>query len=337
MAFEWGHSVKVGRRAWRFLMVLGTGAGLCVPAVAVAGIFETSRGQYDFTGDAQRFRKLPDPEVVLPLPALFESTDGGSIYCELLAERGAAPIRSARAQLTVDLVIKDLDAETFDVLHVGRKKIKTDATGSDTELFDFPSGELPDSVDPTGVVIRGRFNLQGGKKADRVSAQCYLTSEKRLGAQTATAPSLRSAGVDTETGSDTSSLLIEPARKLKRVPAPLQMAAIPRTPDDNVEIGCDAFVNDRGGRPVAGAPWILLVELLLFDHASRTFDATPIAVESQVTDPDGRAVSDYSLPTEEFGADLASGAKSAWILAGLDLAGNKKAGEVGAACTVTRR
>ena len=331
--------MKIGRRAWQFWVVLGICAGLCAPAVAIAAIFEISRGQYDFIGDAERFRKLPDPEVVLPLPALFESRDRGSIRCQLLAERGAAPVRSARARLTVDLVIKDLDAETFDVLDVGRKKIKTDATGSDSGEFDLPFRELPASTDPTGVVIRGRFDLQGGKRVDRVSAECYLTSEKQLAVASAVESSPRPAGVSagTETGSRVTSLLIEPARKLKRVPAPQQMAAIPRTVDDDVEISCDAFANGRTGEPIAGAPWTLLVELLLFDHASRTFGAIPIAVESQTTDRDGRALSEYSLPTEDFRADLASGANSAWILAGLHLGGNKKAGEVGASCSVTRR
>ena len=331
--------MKVGQRAWRFVAVLGTGVALCAPTASLAGIFEVSRGQYDFAGDAERFRKLPDPEVVLPLPVLFERRDRGSIRCQLLAERGADPVRSARARLTVDLVIKDLDAETFEVLDVGRKKIKTDATGLDTEIFDLPRGKLPASIDPTGVVIRGRFDLQGGKRVDRVSAQCYLTSEKRLAKRTPGVPSPRPVGVSAgmETGSGLTSFLIEPARKLKRLPTPLHMAAVPRTADDDVEISCDALVNDRAGEPIAGAPWTLLVELLLFDHASRTFEATPIAVESRVTDSDGRALGDYPLSIADFRADLASGAKSAWILAGLDLGGNKKAGEVGASCSVTRR
>ena len=92
-----GVLVKATLRARRLVYLSAFLAGWWLPGVASAAILETSSSVYDFAGvSAERFRKLPDPEVVLPIPALFDPAVGGSILCELSARNGGKAVKKAR-------------------------------------------------------------------------------------------------------------------------------------------------------------------------------------------------------------------------------------------------
>ncbi len=302
----------------------------------LAAVFETSTGTYAFESpEAERFRKLSDPEVVIALPALFDREAADAIRCQLAAARGGEGVRGARARLVVELVLMDVDAETYQTLEVETAKLKTDAEGVDGELLDFPTELLPAAPHPAGVAIRGRFLLAGGKKVDRLTAQCSLASKKRPAAESRgpALPGLR-AGVGLESVSGTSSFLIDPPRKLKNVPDPLQLVVIPSTTDDTLDLSCEASAFDRRDEPIEGARWTILVELLVLDHPTRTFTVFPVAVESQVTDELGSAANAYGLPSEELGDGLRSCRQSAWIQAALDLRSSQKASELSSTCLV---